>query len=158
MTRPGRFALALVALWLGAMIMMSTAATAVFGVVPPGQGGEIMRRIFPVYYAGCLAVPLLAMVLALPGARRRRGGIASLATLGLAFAAAAWNALVVRPRLADLRQAMHTPEGLGDPALSDAFGRLHVQSVSLLSALMLLALLFICIEILVRPRTGPSGG
>ncbi|MFQ5457400.1 MAG: DUF4149 domain-containing protein [Myxococcota bacterium] len=157
MTRPGRLALALVALWLGAMIMMSTAATAVFGVVPPGQGGEIMRRIFPVYYAGSLAVPVLALALALPGARRRRAGIAGLATLGLAFAVAAWNALVVRPRLADLRQAMHTPEGLGDPALAEAFGRLHVQSVSLLSALMLLALVFICLEILARPRPGAAG-
>ena len=52
-------AFALVCLWLGAMIMLSVVAPAVFGVVGPSQAGQIMRRLFPLYYAASLGIPLL---------------------------------------------------------------------------------------------------
>lgn len=155
MTRFRRIAFALVCLWLGAMIMLSLVAPAVFGVVGQAQGGEIMRRLFPFYYAASLAIPLLAMAMTLPGARRQRGGIAGLMTLGIAFIAAAWSAFVIRPRLGTLRLALHAQAAAGDPALAEAFGRLHVQSVTLLTCLMILAVLYVGIQVLAWPGAGP---
>lgn len=155
MTSVHRLAFALVCLWLGAMIMLSVVAPAVFTVVGQAQGGQIMRRLFPFYYAASLAVPLLAMAMTLPGAMRRRGGVAGLMTLGIAFCTASWNAFVIRPRLGTLRMAVHEQSGAGDPSLAEAFGRLHVQSVTLLSCLMILAVLYVGLQILARPGAIP---
>ena len=119
------------------------------------QGGQIMRRLFPFNYAASLAIPLLAMAMTLPGARRQRGGVAGLMTLGIAFVAAAWNAFVVRPRLGALRLALHAQGGAGDPELAEAFGRLHAQSVTLLTCLMSLAVLYVGIQILLWPGASP---
>jgi hypothetical protein len=137
------------------MIMLSVVAPAVFSVVGQAQGGQIMRRLFPYYYAASVAIPLLAMAMTLPGAMRRRGGVVGLLTLGLAFGTASWNAFVVRPRLGALRMAVHAQTGAADPALAEAFGRLHVQSVTLLSCLMILAVLYVGIQILAGPGASP---
>ncbi len=133
------------------MIMLSVVAPAVFSVVGPEQGGQIMRRLFPFYYAASLAIPLLTMAMTLPGARRQSWGVAGIMTLGIAFGTAAWNAFVVRPRLGVLRRAMHAQGGAGDLTLAEAFERLHVQSVTLLTCLMILAALYVGIQILAWP-------
>ena len=154
MTRRRRLALALISLWLGAMLFLAfVVPPAVFGSVGRRDAGRIMGRVFPAYYAGSLLLPAAALLALWPeAAARSRSARVTAAILGGAAVLAAVNVFAIRPRIDRAMTAMEGPGGIGNAEITAAFSRLHVLSVSVIGILILLALAALAIEVCAPAR------
>jgi hypothetical protein len=153
LTRRRRLALALISLWLGAMLFLAfVVPPAVFGSVGRRDAGRIMGRVFPAYYAGSLLLPAAALLALWPEAARSRTARATAAILGGATVLASVNVFAIRPRIDRAMSAMEGPGGIGNAEITAAFSRLHVLSVSVIGILILLALAALAIEVCAPAR------
>lgn len=144
--------LVLLALWLGAAILVATVvAPAAFAVLPSRTlAGALVGRVLPVlFWSGMLVGVAVAML-----GRGQAGARASLVSGALLALASAVAELGIGPRIAALRSAVGGPMDALDPAdpRRQAFGRLHGLSVACLGvgALAALALLVILLVLLGR--------
>jgi hypothetical protein len=144
------------------LMIAGSVATSVFSVVGQAEGGRIMARIFPTYYAASLLCPAAALALVLGGSLggRRRGALRwpSVVPLALALLLAACNAFLLAPRIEAVRTAMHAPGGMGRDAVVESFGRLHLESVIVMGTLIVLALFYVLAEALGRPGAAEAEG
>ncbi|MCU0627845.1 MAG: DUF4149 domain-containing protein [Gemmatimonadaceae bacterium] len=154
---PMRGALApiVLAIWLGAALLMATTVgQAAFAVLPTRQlAGALVGRILPVVFVSGIVAGVLAHVLSLRAGTRptwvaRLGG---LALVGACLVAQA----IVAPKIESLRASL--PAVIEELPASDpqrqTFGRLHGISVALLGLAMLGATATIVSSLRARHRT-----
>ena len=151
-------ALVLVGLWLGAALLtVAVVAPGAFAVLPTRSlAGEMVGYVLPVVFAGAIAVPVLAHVLA-PALRRSASAVSSGAIAAAAAATALW---VVNPRIATLRATVVVPIdqlSTTDPRRA-MFGLLHAGSVALLGlAVLAMAILLVVLARSAMTRASLSG-
>lgn len=127
------------AVWTGAVVFFSAVvAPQVFGALPSAEAGQVVGRIFPIYYLlghVCGAV-LIGCAVAL---RRwsRPGGqlwLAAAVVAALALIASLWAGFAVQPRISELRPALReTPV---EAAVREEFDALHRRAVQLNGAVL----------------------
>jgi hypothetical protein len=132
-------AIALLALWLGAAVVVAgVVAPAAFSVLPNRTlAGALVGRVLPVLFWSGAAVGVLAAALtrALPDGRTR---LACMLAVSIACLSAQ---LIVAPRIETVRRSVEGPiDALArEDARRIAFGRLHGASVALLGTAALAA-------------------
>lgn len=153
---PARGALApiVLALWLGAALLMATTVgQAAFAVLPTRQlAGALVGRILPVVFVSGIVAAVLAHIVSMRAGTRptwvaRVGGLALVGGCALAQ-------FVVAPKIESLRAAL--PASIESLPIDDpqrqAFGRLHGISVALLGVAMLGATLTIASSVRTAQR------
>jgi len=118
----------------GSMLFFAVVvAPTVFRALPAESAGSFLRRLFPLYFLWGLVMSLLCTITAIYASELIVGSIC--AVLAILFAYARYSLLARINRARDRKIAR---EGAGDATADRQFKRLHLQSVLINAAQLLL--------------------
>jgi uncharacterized membrane protein len=133
------------ALWIGGIAFFSfIAAPSIFHILPREEAGKVVTAIFPKYYWQGIICGALALTTSLVLGIRTRWSILLIVRtilLGLMLVGVLYSALVLQPKMHDIRAQVTSFESLSptDP-LRVEFGRLHGRSFTVNAAVLLLGI------------------